>query len=470
LYIKNKACKPLLLIEKKYMEVLKMIREISIKSHKRELGGSYDNHKLYRTKLQKIIQSTLMSLETDEIRLYDIEGEFHNYNAGNRNSVVILVNGTETRTGNPITLPSPLNIAGIQTDITTVLPPRNTEDCIQIKEGDLVIAEWVNSTYTLNILFNLFATYDIKYCNIFEHIMKKFEELVWSEKLKEFSWKFTSSKQSLTANFTSKLKDVKSREINTLRQDIKGIESNIEDYKKRIKSNTDNLGLKRRTLENEIKNLENVSTALISDFDLIAQHEKVKDFQVIDGILHIHTVPIYIYSDKGRKYYGGNYKITIDMENTDVRFYGDNPRESYWSKKDPHPHVNGNSGQACLGNTSSTIAELCSQMQAYALTMICIDFLEAANTADSAGKNVINWEEIKEEKAEKAPGTVSSRRTCPCCGNEFDESELLRVYDNVHSNDDDELYVLEEDINHVCEDCRESNYYYEDEVAEYVAD
>ena len=66
------------------------------------------------------------------------------------------------------------------------------------------------------------------------------------------------------------------------------------------------------------------------------------------------------------RYLMGCYKIAINLNNAIVIFFNTNEhfcRKSYWTNYDPHPHVNGNSGEACLGNISATIADLVGQKE-----------------------------------------------------------------------------------------------------------
>ena len=168
-----------------------------------------------------------------------------------------------------------------------------------------------------------------------------------------------------------------------------------------------------RELNSEEADEEDLIDNLRNDLDLIIKHDKVKDIIVEKNLFTVFTNPLYIYSDRGRKYYGGNFTIKININNTSIKFNSDNKRQSYWTNNDPHPHVNGADGSACLGNVASTIAELCSQVQLYPLVLICIDFLESANTEDSAGKNIRNWQEVDNDNN---PIKVEQEYYCDECG------------------------------------------------------
>src|SRR5690606_9940189 len=124
----------------------------------------------------------------------------------------------------------------------------------------------------------------------------------------------------------------------------------------------------------------------------------------------------------------GSMKIVMNMSNTDVRFYNlDNPRHGYWTNEDPHPHVSGGNNTACLGNVASTIAELCSRNEVYALALMCIDFLENANTTDPAGAKVVNWDEVDEEGNIIRSGEEDDEENefCDCCQSHHREEDMF---------------------------------------------
>ena len=214
----------------------------------------------------------------------------------------------------------------------------------------------------------------------------------------------------------------------------------------------------------EDDNTKNISTNIINDLDLVCQLDKVKDIVFKDNIFTIFTNPLNIY-DEGVTYYGGNYQITINLANTEIKFFGDNPRPSYWTNHDPHPHVDGSSGDACLGNIGGTIAELCNQSQLYALALICIDFLESTNTDDEAGKNIIHWDIIEPDGC-IIPADIYSNPDgecqCEVCDNYYNETFTAFGYIDDDGNGRDERQI--------CQRCADDNYYWNDDIDAFVVD
>jgi len=233
---------------------------------------------------------------------------------------------------------------------------------------------------------------------VFIYIMREFERLVWHPKTLENSWIFSSDKTALTKRFSERMRRQRERTITQDRDNLETAEARINEFKLKIKQNFDKAIRLRRSIVTESNNLNSVSTSLIRDLDLIVGTPNVIDLQIIDDIFHIWTDDIYCYDENGKRYYIGKCRFTINLENTDVRFFNlNNCRRSYWTDNDPHPHVNGENGQACLGSVATTIAELCANSEIYALVLICIDFLENVNISDPAGEKVVNWDEVDAE-------------------------------------------------------------------------
>jgi hypothetical protein len=180
-----------------------------------------------------------------------------------------------------------------------------------------------------------------------------------------------------------------------------------------------------------------VTDKLVKEMQNIADHPRVTDLRIENEFITV-TIPDIVATDKkDRSFYIGTFQVKINTSNSEVRFFGDNPRRSHWSKQDPHPHVNGGNGSACLGNVSSTIAELCSQNEMYALVMTCIDFLENANIDDSAGKHVTNWDRMNADGSRPEPRVADTATEAPI---HDDQCRCGRC--NTVLDDDDEQYTV----------------------------
>jgi hypothetical protein len=445
------------------------IYNLTINNYRRALGRNSDEHNIIRDELKNIINSTLISLDISTLDVYHLNGDKHNHKAGNENRLIIFIDATHEGCNDTLKLENPEPINGINNNYTEFLTPAGDGVLIASEKG-IPIAEYRKGVNELNIFMNMFKSLDDANnfdFNIFRFIMTEFEKLVWYPKSFENSWKHTQDKQALTKRFQTSMMETKKKLIENDKYDIENLESTIQSIRQKLKNTIDTIERKRRFVVVESEKLDSISDGLIKDLDLIITNPKVKDLQIKDNKFIIYTNPLYIHAKK-KTYYGGNYRIEIIPDNVSIKFFGDNPRQSYWSSNDPHPHVNGRNGDACLGNVNSTIAELCSQMQIYALVLTAIDFLESANTDDPAGRNVVNWDEVDKDGKVIKSGGNNNQIECDYCGEMFDEQDLNDVYNEFVNEDDSNCFA--DDGVRVCQHCLEEHYHWNDAVDAYILD
>ena len=156
----------------------------------------------------------------------------------------------------------------------------------------------------------------------------------------------------------------------------------------------------------------------------------------------------------------------MDLNEGRIRFFNEKTqKQGYWTNRDPHPHVNGDSGDACLGNVSSSIAEMINQQELYALTLICISFLESANEDDPAGENIKHWDGYVDGEI------ICAEEYAESCGyNNLNDDEFIcgmceEITDEDYGYWTDERIIIREDgrldyqggERHICDRCRDEN-------------
>lgn len=418
---------------------ISMIREINVHEHQVRM----DDYSTYSQIIKEIVKAKLVHADLDVVDVFNMKGTDTGIQTGGRKRLVILANH-----------------------------PQSNENGIIIThpETGVKIADFIDNgsdVQQLNISCNVFGTHNPENVALFTHIMEQLDVLVYHQRVLDYSWKYTSKRGELTARFTGQIKKAQLAYLEDDKRKIERIEEDIRSYTRDLKTKYDNRIRLQRNIETAQTKLESVDQKLIADLDAIIHHPKVKDLMIQGELFIVETEPIYAYHDKnGSRYYIGNMRIELNPNNTDVKFFGDNPRRSHWTAHDPHPHVNGSNGHACLGNIASTIAELSSQMELYALTMICIDFLESVNTEDSAGRHITNWDQVDEDGNVIDPSEEvfdDDSWMCDHCeeqqpGDDGDH----RVYR--HVDEDGEL----EDERYVCNECYEEHYHYSEHYDEYV--
>jgi hypothetical protein len=424
------------------------IEQIVVHKHQREL----DNHDVFSVDLQHIIRTKLQNLTISKIDAYNMDGDVsYPVLAGSESRLTILFN-----------YPLERNEAVEIRDEEGILLATYIEKRGEINQIN-VFGDWLSEHSQPNImrLQNLFTLIDTQ---------------IFLQKQLDYSWKSTKRKEELTKEFTDHIIKQQGRYLRDDQAKINRIEQDIREYTLSLKQQYDQRIRLMGQIEAAQSRLNGVGEKLIKDLDNIINNPKVKELFIKDGKFIVHTEPLYAYHDvSGDRYYIGNMRIEMNPQNTEVKFFGDNGRKSYWSESDPHPHVSGEDGRACLGNVANTIAELCSQMELYALTLIAIDFLESVNTSDTAGKNVVNWDMVDEEgNIIKLGGQDSEEEdddedyvTCDSCEGRFHIDDISSVYNEVRGLGE-EAYAHDE--RYVCDDCRGNHYHYNDMLGEYITD
>ena len=430
---------------------------INVNIYRLPMGNSNELHDRISYEIQRTIANNLTNFPSEmHIDIYRMNGGKYKLNsAALQNRIVIFFNaGHEDTVIDDIELSEPFTINGIENDFKYFIAPTNKEDntFIMSPEG-IVLAEWNEEGKELFILFDLFDDYNPSRVRILEYIMKEFNELVWFPKTLFYSWKHTNNREQLTKHVTEYLKQQKERLMDDDMERIRNLKEEITNLRHRLKSSYETLSQKRVQVEQAKEQIKEAQNTLISDLDKIVNHEKVKDLRIEENIFYVYTEPLHIFTNKGKRYYGGEYQIKINLTRSDIKFYGGTPRYGYFSENDPHPHVSGVDGVPCLGSANETIAELSSQAQLYALVMVCIDFLESVNISDPAGEKIKRWDEIDEDETiiqyGEDPFTSSnneddedddeSRVECSSCGDLVSEDDIVTAYDEIifYENDED---------------------------------
>lgn len=301
-----------------------------------------------------------------------------------------------------------------------------------------------------------------------------------SNQVDMFSWKHAVNKDSITIALNGRIRKEIEDRIISLRHTIVNQSSTIENYKRDIKRLHDSNSHNRRIVETEQKHLSESIKHIATDLDLLTKHEKIRDVLIEGSDIVVHTVPLYMFDLTDNRYYLGNCNFRIDIFTTTITFDNDNRKQGYWNEDDVHPHISG-AGEACWGSIDATIAELCSQYQIYAIAMMCINFLEQANTDDSAGQYVISWDKVDESGNIIAIGGtygLPHHTMCECCENYVHDDDMVTVYgdvDEITEPDDEDDLVINTSYGElhnqhmVCPSCRSNDYRWIEDVNAYVA-
>lgn len=342
------------------------------------------------------------------------------------------------------------------------------EGFAELKDADgNFIAYYVEKTLELYIpwIVNELSGDDL--LAVIESVVSTFTERVLKNEAYKNSWINSTNKEQLVSRITTYLSRNQKNELESAENKVRDTERHIEDLTTNLKQVYDRHKVNMKKLEQAREQGVTGLDAFLNGLEDISKHPQVTDIDVEESRVVVKIANVHAYANvngKERRYYIGNMEVHIDISNTSVKFYGDNPRNGFWSN-DPHPHVSGDSHRACLGNVATTLAELCSEMEIYAVFLTCLDFLENANTEDPAGRKIVMWDEVDEEGNIIKEADEDEGVECEHCQGHFDEDDLGDVLTNFDPETGAHL-----DHQSWCSACREEDATWVGKAEEYVRD
>lgn len=220
---------------------------------------------------------------------------------------------------------------------------------------------------------------------------------------------------------------------------------------------------KRYMAQKQVALANSVDKDYSSEINNLLEHRYVEKVEIDRRSLIVFTDYIDIYDNQGNKFKGNKYKININFEESYVTIFGldsDYNRESYWSESDPHPHVNGDNGEPCLGDAGSMLSMTINDGEIYASFIVVLNFLQQVNLDDVAGKNIGNWDCIDEDGNDIDNPHEKDYVYCAECEHRMEEdaSEHYICSDCDAIVCDDHAYYIDNEDKMVCSTCRDQNY------------
>ena len=219
------------------------------------------------------------------------------------------------------------------------------------------------------------------------------------------------------------------------KSEIEYLEAKINKAKKVLEAKKD--ALEKTVEEVDVKNIEQQLEAIKNNTYV----EKV-EFKKLTQKLRIITKDIYMTSPEIEDdiRYLGKMQIDINLNNYEVRFINlNNTRYNYWGEDGHHPHVS-NTGGACLGNLSETLAMANEENNLYIAVLQCIGFLQTYDPSDCAGAYYRAWDRVDEEGNIIEEGNMDIYK-CDVCGERYE--------------DEDEMYYCEHCGKRICPNCEQ---------------
>lgn len=289
------------------------------------------------------------------------------------------------------------------------------------------------------------------------HLMERFE-LVEKEKKEEL----TIEEKIIGINkiFNKISFDHNNSELNYAKEREQKYYEEIKRYERYLKETW--VFYKEQMNKVKMLNSLGVEKDFTDDIKAIFNNKYVIDMEASERGKQIIVITDYIdiYDEEGNKFRGNKYKLFFDFGDMTCYIEGldsDYNRESYWTENDPHPHVDGNSGEACWGSAGSMLVENMNNYELYASFIVVLNFLQQVNTSDPAGAYIRNWDCIDEEDNDiENPYDFYAR--CHICEEGMDEDNSFYCEDCGKHMCDDHAYWIDASNIYVCECCFEEDY------------
>ena len=287
-----------------------------------------------------------------------------------------------------------------------------------------------------------------------EHLMNRFELVERKEKTME------DRVQELNKAFNEiALKDNK-RDLERAKNDVATYKLDISRYQRQL----NDLWSSYKIAMNRVKALSvETEKDYTSDMEAILNHKYVTSAvaRPTGKVVEITTDYIDIYDEKGNKFKGNKYLLSFDFDDMTCYIEGldeDYNRKSYWTEHDPHPHVDGENGEACWGSAGSMLTENMNNYEIYASFIIVLNFLQQVNTDDPAGAYIRNWDCIDDEGNDLDNPYEKDYEVCCICDEELDEDNEFYCEDCGDHMCGDHAYWIDNNSKYVCERCYEDYY------------
>ena len=239
------------------------------------------------------------------------------------------------------------------------------------------------------------------------------------------------------ANEIKKEQEIKERQedYENQKSEVEYLEAKIEKAKKALETKKDIL--EKTKDEIDVESIEQQLREIKNNIYV----DKV-EFKTMTQKLRVTTKDIYMKSPEIEDdiRYLGKMQIDINLDNYVVRFINlNNTRYNYWGEYGQHPHVS-ESGSACLGNLSDTLAMANQENNLYIAVLQCIGFLQTYDPSDCAGAYYRAWDKVDEEGNIIEEGNMDIYE-CDVCGERYE--------------DEDEMYYCEHCGKRMCPNCEQ---------------
>jgi hypothetical protein len=276
---------------------------------------------------------------------------------------------------------------------------------IPIYDGQVQVAEVIRNGQSINIYIPFaLSRYNVESRQIFKAILEHAVVVMNMTQAEADAIRATvesDEASTLVDRYITLCNSVVSVPVSNIENSLADLVARRTLYERDLVELNRTIEVKEAALDNAKRNkTTDLSDKYRRDLEAIQRFPKVRLVGVRKGNIEVYTKCIYCLDDRSDKYHRlGEYRILIPLRQT--RHGRDGIRFLNLTEVSPHgyqaPHVF-SEGNACFGTLNNVIPDLISGIDIPPLVSMLIQFLETANTADSAGRNVSMWPEATLEE------------------------------------------------------------------------
>jgi hypothetical protein len=169
-----------------------------------------------------------------------------------------------------------------------------------------------------------------------------------------------------------------------LEQEMRLTEANLEEYARRITTETRRLYAYKQRL-NTLRGSPSANEQYLRDLDQLKALPEVREVQTQDGRITVFTAPLQAEHD-GREFHLGSYRMEISFAG-EIRIRNLTDAVGAYD----HPHIY--QGRPCLGNIREGVAKMIGEYQFVAAVFVLLDFLKTINPKDWRIP-IVYWREV----------------------------------------------------------------------------
>jgi len=267
---------------------------------------------------------------------------------------------------------------------------------ISIESDGVIIAE----------LFENYICILIRDCSdkkLFEYVIDKlveFFKLSDEEKSKIIAGGIERNTKITTDIFANNLLSNRDKILKESKKDLDLLKSEVVKYQQQLTKSIRELD----TIVNIEKGLTNeeFSKRAIREYLSIQRNKNVKEVYFLNNNLTVYTHKIFCANNPHKKiYYIGEFKLILRTDKGDdvIRFHNLTQLINGYRLNQNAPHVF-EDGHACLGNISNILPQLVGRGEYSTAISLAIEFLQAVNIDDEAGKHITNWPVVDQDTYE----------------------------------------------------------------------